>query len=179
MKQAITLSEVIRFINNSRYTIHINEIYNEAIEYVFKDLDYTDGGFVRWVEDSVCPHECENYCDGCREENERLESKIDVLKNLFEIDWDWEKEEDYQNYIWEEAKTYCTNPDCHKDSYSKWCCHNDSFINGNVKNCNDIESIIEKEAEEFAQKMYDENDEIQKSLYCSWYNIKSWEIPNK
>ena len=84
--------------------------------------------------------------------------KIDVLKNLFEIDWDWEKEEDYQNYIWEEAKTYCTNPDCHKDSYSKWCCHNDSFINGNVKNCNDIESIIEKEAEEFAQKMYDEND---------------------
>ena len=33
MKQAITLSEVIRFINNSQYTIHINEIYNKAIEY--------------------------------------------------------------------------------------------------------------------------------------------------
>ena len=178
-KQSITLSEAIRFINNAKYKIYENEIYNEAILYMFSGISYNNGGFVQYAEESDYPNACECYIDGCEEENKELETQISAFKMIFEIDCDWEKEDKYQDYIWEEAKTYCTNPDCHENSYSEWCCHNDSFINGNVKNCNDIESVIEKEAEEFAQKMYDEDDQVQEALYCDWYDIKPWEIPKK
>ena len=165
MKQSITISEVIRFINESHYHIHINELYSDAIYNRFSDIPYNDGGFVQWIEESNYPHGCESFIQNCETEKEALHEKMNILIKLFEIDCHWKKELEYQEYIWREAKTYCTNPDCHENSYTQWCCHNDSFRNGDVKNCNDIESVIIKEAEEFAQEMYDEDDDIQRALY--------------
>tara|TARA_B110001454_G_scaffold85489_1_gene82147 strand:+ start:333 stop:836 length:504 start_codon:yes stop_codon:yes gene_type:complete len=152
MKQSITLSEVYKFINESYCKINKNGLYIDSIVDRFRGVRYNNGGFAEYIEEDY-HHYCETYCEELSQESKDLHEQINILMKLFEIDYNLENE--YQDCMWEETKMNCSN---HNKNTIMLCLskHGD---------CNDTRTILNKEAEEFAHKMYDEDYDVQNSLY--------------